>query len=295
MLADAVGYGRLARWFGIALVAATLANGAGFYLKRTGLIDQDNYQAYWKAHCSRLEVPGRALEPRCATYPAAPAQGAKPPIPSDKEAAAYVYYTPTRELALKILKDALGAALIAVSCGLIVRRRSALPSLREAWPIYLLTGYILAAFAYALFSSGALTAAAGLRPFMFLFIALLCRWLVPSLTFFAGCVGLLLVIEALLVPYEVLAGLHLNGHIGLLPLAARTAGTLVKPNSMGIFAVTALAFYYCYSQSRRYLASVGVASLALVLASSSGTGLFAAGSSGMRWHASMWAIKGAYG
>ena len=52
-----------------ALVAAVLGNGAGAYLKRTGVLQHAAYQAYWAGHCAEMELlPVTAQELPCRRY-----------------------------------------------------------------------------------------------------------------------------------------------------------------------------------------------------------------------------------
>ncbi|MBK6405969.1 MAG: hypothetical protein IPF66_13515 [Holophagales bacterium] len=42
--------GRIARWLGLAILAAGLLNGIGPYLRRTGVIERDLYERFWTLH-----------------------------------------------------------------------------------------------------------------------------------------------------------------------------------------------------------------------------------------------------
>jgi hypothetical protein len=86
----------------------------------------------------------------------------------------------------------------------------------------------------------------------------------------------LLVLQALLIPIELLRGVHLYGEWSALYLAARTNGTMVNPNTLGIFAVTSLAFCYAFAPARAWLTVLGVAALVAVFFSGSGTGIVGA-------------------
>lgn len=269
---------RLVAW---ALLIAVLSNGASVYLKRTGLLDGDDYRAYWSIHCKAAD-PARAIapaEPRCCAH-STPEEVALhksgPHRKLERTYASYIFETSRSGLALKLLKDLLGSALIVFSAVLIARRSAPAPEFRESWPVCLLLGYVAIEFAASVFLNGILVAAAGLRAFMFAMIALTAHWLAPNFGVIARCLGALLVLQALLIPFELFRGIHLHDHWTSLYVASRTSGTMVLPNSLGIFAVTALAFYYAFSDARGRLPLLCVAALAAVIFSGSGTGMLGA-------------------
>lgn len=265
----------IAKLIGIALILVTVCNGAGSYLRKTGIVDQEAYRAFWTIHCKPVALLS-SLEngaPRCCVD--APQKMSIEQRAIERRYAWYVYDVPGWEIILKRAKDVLGLALIALSAYLLVIRSSALPALQAAWPIAILFGYVFFVFLLSLGQFDALVAGAGLmRLLMFLTLALIGAWLVPHMALFASCVGALLALELALIPFEMWRSIHLHGHfLSPLFLAARTSGTLVLPNSMGIFAVASLAFYYAFSQTRAYLVLLGIVTLALVLASASATGV----------------------
>lgn len=270
----------LARVLSLSLILAVLLNGASIYLKRTGVIDQDAYQAYWTVHCPFPGEPGRPGEPAapakprcCADAPPSELAGMSPEqVAKERAMAAFVYQATGAEVALKLVKDFLGIAIFLVSLHLLARGAFALPTPARQWPLYLLAGYVLVAVAVAMAQGEFTGAAAGARAFIFLAIALTGPWLSPHAAIFAGGIGVLLLVEALLVPFEIFSGIHLHGHLYGLPLAGRAAATLALPNSLGAFAVIGLAFHHAYAAVPR-LRLLGAVSLALVLASGSGTGL----------------------
>ena len=262
----------------IGLVLATVSNGAGVYLKRTGLMDVDAYQAYWSFHCRTLHLQPspEAAGPRCCAL-ATPAQIAQLEASAgprgERAQTRFVYRTPGAELALKLVKDVFGLALLAVSLALLVRRPQARPALQNSWPVGLLLAYAGAALVASLVLYEPLIALAGARSFMFVGLALAGLWLVPHRALLASAAAALLAVQVLLMPFEMLRGVHLHGHFHLLPLAGRLGGTLVAPNTLGVFAVCALAFYYAFALNRRWLWLVALMALALVLLSGSGTGM----------------------
>ncbi len=267
---------------GIGLLLATVCNGAGIYLKRVGLMDVDAYQAYWSFHCSTLPLQpsSEAAGPRCCAL-ATPAQIAQLEASAgprgERAQTRFVYRTPGAELALKLVKDVFGLALLAVSLTLLVRRAVAFPALSRTWPVSMLLAYAGAALVASLVLYEPMVALAGARSFMFVSLALLGWWLVPHMALLASAVAGLLAVQLLLMPFEMLYGVHLHGHFHLLPLAGRLGGTLVAPNTLGVFAVCALAFWYAFAPSRRWLWLVALMALALVLFSGSGTGMVGLG------------------
>ena len=277
-LPEGAGQSALA-WLVVAgLLLATVCNGAGVYLKRTGLLDADAYQAYWSFHCRSLNLQSspEAMGPRCCAL-ATPAQLAQLETSAgargERAQTRFVYRTPGAELALKLVKDVFGLALLILCLVLLVRRAEVRPSLKEAWPVGLLLAYAATALVASLVLYEPLVALAGARSFMFIGLALLGLWLAPHMALLAYAVAALLVVQVLLMPFEMLRGVHLHGHFHLLPLAGRLSGTLVAPNTLGVFAVCALAFVHAFAPNRRWLWLVALLALTLVLLSGSGTGI----------------------
>jgi len=270
---------RVARLLALALGIAVICNGAGTYLKRTGLLEPDSYRAYWAIHCWVMEQPpAEPAEPQCARYssPAEIANHAQPDPGDPRSVSNYIYKTAAAERPLKLLKDVFWIVLIGAGLGKVAWQEVRPANWRRLWPISALAVYSVVMFLLSIPINGALIAVAGLRSFLFLFSALLCRWLIPHMAVFANLAGALLVIQGLLVPFELFRGIHLFHEWSAWSLASRVAGTLVQPNTMGVFAVAALAFYYSFSISRRCLAALVLVSLGLVLLSGSGTGLVCA-------------------
>lgn len=274
---------RMALFIGIALILATLANGAGFYLRKIGLIEPEDYRTYWILQCNSIAHGDRIADTGegCSAY----IKENQPRLPSGEDGAVMqriarsAHETPAREIPLKLVKDALGVVLIGLSAWLIMRRKATLSAVQEAWPVLLLAGYAMVSFIASWAANGAMTAALGLRPFMFVVIALTCGWLAPHLSIVAQCLTVLLGTEALLASLEVLNVNYMIGHVftilpsGSYTLATRATGTLILTNTMGIFAATALAFYYTFSRRRSYLPIVASIALALILVSGSATGI----------------------
>jgi hypothetical protein len=265
-----------ATWVAVALLVAALCNGASVYLKRTGLIEGDAYRAYWSAHCEHIGEGRARAEPRCCAY-ATPEESAKRRSPShvdlEDKAVRYLFAASPHEFALKLVKDLFGLAMIAFSVFLVGNRAAPVAAVRDSWPVFLLVGYVALAFLVSWFLNGTLVAAGGLRAYMFAMLAVFALWLAPHLGVVAKLLGALLVFQALLIPIEFFHGIHPYGEWSPLYLASRASGTLVNPNSLGIFAVAALAFCYAFSLSTAWFAALTIAALSAVFASGSGTGI----------------------
>ncbi len=265
---------------GIALVVATLLNGAATYLKRTGVVDRDAYRIYWAVHCHYLDMAGRRpAEWQCDKF-TSPAEIEKHGLPDSVEVIDtsfdYVYDVKPGERPLKLVKDLFLLTLIATAMGMLLKGRIHPPAFREGAPLFLLAAYSTLVFLVGAPMQGPILAAMGLRSFMFIAVALLCHWLVPHIGLLTRAVAVLLLAEAALIPFEMIRGIHHFHEWTPVSLASRAVGTLVQPNSMGVFAVTAMAFYYCFSPSRRMAGLFALVTLGLVLASGSGTGLICA-------------------
>lgn len=264
------------------MVLAAICNGASVYLKRTGLADEEAYHAYWAVHCGVGDVAVREWQCARLTTPAAIArvQAAVPVQTLEFRAASfrYVYEVSSAERQLKLAKELLWLALIAVCVWMIGSGRVAVPSSRRPWPLTSLLLYVVLAAAFSVAWYGAFVAGAGLRSFMFLLLALSGVGLVRHMGVFARATAVLLVLQLLLAPFELYRGIHLFREWSPLSLAGRLVATMVQPNSLGVFAVVGFAFCYSFwpSLSRSRMAALGCVALALVFLSGSGTGLICA-------------------
>jgi hypothetical protein len=267
----------LTRLFAVALVVAVIANGAGVYLKRTGLLQQEAYRAYWAFHChGSWDDPDEPREPQCdrlTNREATIKQGLPRPSAPRDGIYSYVYDVEPAERPLKLAKDVLVLGLLAVGLWTTMRDRVGFPSRRKGLPVYVLAAYSILALLVSVPINGALVAAAGMRSFLFPFVALTGRWLAAHLSEFAKCLGVLLVLQVCLVPFELYRGIHMFHEWSSWSLASRVVGTLVQPNSLGIFAVAAFAFYYSFAVPRSHVALLALAAAALVALSGSATGM----------------------
>jgi hypothetical protein len=265
----------LAKLLAAALLAATLCNGAGFYLKRTGVWDGAGYRDFWAVHCGIGDR--RHLEWQCGTFTTSLAIDQRAQSPPPGEAAfSFVYEVAPGERWLKLAKDAVWALLVAACLFPLTRPHALAQTWRESAPLFLFAGYAALAFAASVPLNGILIALAGLRAFGFIVLAVVGRRLLPHMQLFAQCVAILLLLQLLLVPFELYRGIHLFREWPWFGLARRATGTLVQPNSLGVFAVLGFAFYTCFALSRRWLWPMAAVALALIVASGSGTGFICA-------------------
>jgi hypothetical protein len=273
---------KLAQVLAIALIVATLINGMATYLKRTGLAQADNYVAVWAVHCHSLVHAGRSLERQCFEPRISEEMTRRPFRPDDVgRIQKYIYKVDPSEFPLKVVKDVVTLWICGVGWLASVRNAAHPPKFREAWPLWALACYAIAAWAFSLFEHGAMVAMSGARTASFIAVALLSQWVCGNLAVIANGIGFLILVQLALLPFEMIRGIHLFHEWDAFSLAARTFGTMVQPNSLGVFAVIAGAFYFCFSTSRRKFWVVGSAALAVAFVSGSGTGVASAAVAGL--------------
>ena len=256
----------------IALVLAALGNGANYYLKRIGVLEADVYARVAATYC-----PADAGESMrgCSCMQqddTSIADGFAITMPrGETEVRHFVYRNDGAMRVFKLLKDALFVGFVALSLLLMARRREPVPAWRNASPMLWLGGALAIGLVVALSQSGPVLALVGLRGFAFVAVAAVAAWFARSIAAPARAMALLLLLEALLIVPEFLFGMPLRP----CPYSFRVAGTLVLPNSLGVFAVVALAFHDAFAErgDGRWLPAI--AALVLILAAGSGTGLVA--------------------
>uniref|UniRef100_UPI0017BBD573 hypothetical protein n=1 Tax=Ramlibacter sp. TaxID=1917967 RepID=UPI0017BBD573 len=265
-----------AKLLALALLLAAIGNGAGAYLKRIGVLDREAYKAFWAVRCA---IPDRAEQRPCLVYttPAEiAARAAQPPMDAADAAYRHVYRPGPVERVLKLAKDAFWLLLLATAAWTFAAARGGPPGPRRAAPLLLFALDALAALLVSLPVNGVLVALAGARGMLFLPLALAGRGLVHHIGVFALGASALLVVQAALVPFELWRGLHIFHEWSPWDLARRAAGTLVQPNSLGVFTVCALAFHFCFAPRRAGFAWLLALGGVLVVASASGTGMVCA-------------------
>ena len=129
----------------VGLLLAAVSNGAGVYLKRTGLIELDAYRAYWSFHCRAYHPSvGMAAGLQCRDL-AAPSdmeqQIVSAGLQSELALTRFGSRSSIAEFALKLLKDAFGLSLVAISLALLLRQAGPRPALQTAWPPGVLLAY----------------------------------------------------------------------------------------------------------------------------------------------------------
>lgn len=258
---------QLTRFFCWALVAVSLANGATAYLKRVGVLDHAAYREYVSIYCEPPALPCSCM--RDPTGANDHSDDTKESVNASLPSRRYVYEVHGYERVLKPLKDGLFAAFFAVSLALIGMGRTTRPAVARLIPLAPLALSIAVGLLIALGTWGMTMAALGLRSFAFLGVALLGGWIANQLPNVSRALVGLLVAQFALVLVEFWIGIPLR----YCDLGFRAAGTLVIANSLGVFAVVALAFCCAFATSRRVIVSALLCTLVLLWSSFSGTGI----------------------
>jgi hypothetical protein len=257
--------------FSIGLLLASIGNGAVSYLKRVGLLERQAYVVYVANACGLPDGRSFGSAGECMCIPESiPGQTGGVPVDERQlPAPNYLFHSAGYERWLKFGKDALFGGFLLITAVLLTVRRATLPAMADSRPTWLLTGVVGIGFVVAMVAWGGTVAFLGLRTFEFLGLALFGAWAIGGMSSFAQSVGWLLIIEAVLVLVEAAIGLPLRA----CPFWFRAAGTMVLPNTLGIVAVTCLAFYASFSATKAYFPTLLVATIVLVVASGSGTGI----------------------
>lgn len=248
--------------FGIGLLLASLANGSVSYLKRVGVLDRPFHENFMAEHCNLSGFAPDSVGTRCMCM--------RDPTARPVAKPGYVYENNTvYERGVKLIKDALFGLFVLVSIYLVRSRPTTAPSAATSWPVNALAADVAIGFAVAASLWGIAFAVMGLRAFAFLPVAMLGGWTVAGLPRVAQCMGWLMALQALLVIVEFLFGIPLR----TCPFSFRVAGSLILPNSLGVFVVVALAFYADFSKGRALFLLLLVTAVGLLLASGSGAGM----------------------
>ncbi len=273
----------MAAWLGLALLATGLLNGAGPYLRRTGLIEKDRYERFWDLHTgpSGFTTAPLGLGRRCVVHRSREDGGADPA--GGGPPAQYVFAVRPWEVPAKAAKDLLVVALVAVSVAAWRRGggRLSLPE-KATWPLLALAALVAWQAAAGLLRGDPLMVLAGLRSFGFLAIALTAAWVAGVETFrrLVPWLVALLAIQLILAPLELLRGIPVQGHLYAFGefFPRRAAGTFVMPNSLGVFAacVVALAAGFGAGAGVRRLAWALGGLVAVVSGSATGLVMLAA-------------------
>jgi hypothetical protein len=226
------GYRKAAWILALVLFVATLANGAYGYLARLGILDHAQYEQIVDTYCGGTrDVSGPlAISCRClrtewgVDYSVAPS-----PV--------YLYHSEGYRFAFKLAKEVLFAGLLAYSL-LALRRWRPVQPLRRAWPLLAFIALLVVGVLRTALAGNPLFAAMGSRPFEFAAIAATAVWASAYLGIVSRPLAWLLFVEAALVCLEMLFGMPIR----TCPNSFRAAGTLVLPNSLGVFVAMLMAF-----------------------------------------------------
>lgn len=270
----------IGRIVAVALVAASLANGAGVYLKKIGLKDPDQYAAYWSLHCQKRAVINDTFGFQRCDAAVAPDGGAavseETRRRTERAQIAYLYRADGMERWLKALKELLMLGMIAWGLRTLDGLARLARNAPGTWPLALLLGVAACGSVESYLSGGWWPVIVGWRSLEFLLVAFFCGSVASArnMATWAAGVAVLMALQLPLLLPEWLYGVYVHGDYAM---AAgpwkRLVGSFVHPNSLGVFMAAGLGFYYAFSGTRRYLLPLFCASLLVVVASGSGTGL----------------------
>jgi len=263
---------RWAQFFAAAVVAATFANGAAAYLKRIGVLEHERYESYWQIHCggggpvARVWGFGR----RCTASEPGPLDTVR--YRREEPHFFFVFEVRPSEAALKLAKDAVMLLFVGVS--LWQARHLRAPRLVDAWPAWGLCTLVFVAAVWGIARGEGLKTLMGLRGMTFIATALFGVWMtdVSRLQRVCRALVVLLVLQLLLVPAELLWGMPMAGYSSVLAFPSRIAGTLVKPNSLGVLAAITVALAEVYAPDRRWRIAAWVSGILVILFAGSATG-----------------------
>lgn len=259
---------------GLGLLLATLLNGIEPFLLRVGVREAAKYEAAWTPLCGSagLSRAPFGLGARCATPP----HGERLPVlwPDVRAAAtSHTLRSSGPGKALKLAKDACTIAL-AISSAWLFLRRPDRGQLRIRLPLICLGALVLGQAALGLARGELVPVLSGLRSFQVLPIALLLPPVVATSLSegLARWVGATIVLQVPLLIVEALRSLPVQKVSPVLLLPWRLSGSLVNPNSLGVFAAVGLAFVLCFERSPRWRAFTVAAAALCVAAAGSGAG-----------------------
>jgi len=258
------------------MVIATLANGAGFFLRRIGLIDTEAYRRDLLTFCTQ-PIQQFWLPASCHFRKVLSMQPLRV-LTIDKSR---LYEITGPELLLKLAKYGVLGGLILLSIVLILRRRVPPPHWRQLLPAAPLAISILVSLAITVHRAGVPVAFAALLSVAWVPLLALGGWLTtpPCLNRLANAMVALIVVQLPLALVEAMRGLPTSFgsfratlHPPGAPLPSRLAQTFILPNSLGVFTVCALAFCISFSRHRRLLPWLVLAALPPILLARSAAG-----------------------
>jgi len=268
---------RLATGLGVLIVFATLANGSGFFLRRIGLVDTAAYRRDLLTFCTQ-PIQEFWLPASCHFRKVLSMQPLR--VLTIDSSRLYDFTGP--ELLLKLAKYGILGGLILLSLALILRKRVAAPRWRPLLPALPLAISILLSLGITARQSGYPLALASLLSVAWVPLLPLGGWLTcpARLNRLANGIAALMLVQLPLALVEAMRGLPTSSgslaatlHPPDAALPSRLAQSFILPNSLGVFAVCALAFCISFSRERRWLPWLYLAALGPILLARSAAGL----------------------
>lgn len=193
---------------------------------------------------------------------------------------------------MKLAKDAcLLVGVLLAAC--TWRDRSHGLLLEARWPLLALGALVLVHSVLGIARGDALPVLAGLRSYEALPMAVLLAPLVaaPLCVALTRWVAAALLVQLPFLVVEAIRSLPVQKVAPVLYLPWRLSGSLVMPNSLGVFAAAGLVFVLAFEPSRRWRAASVVAALACIAAAGSGAGWVLLSAAGAWW---LWRRGGAF-
>ena len=274
---DGEGLDRLAGWFGVLAAIAAVLNGAGFFLRRIGLLDAEAYQRDLLSFCTQ-PINNLWLPASCHFRKVLSMQ----PLRVLTIDSSRLYETSGPELLLKLAKYGVLGGLILVSLVLIIRHQVEPPRWCQMRPATPLAISVLLSLAITLHRSGFSLALLSLLSVAWVPLLALAGWInTPErLSRLATSMGVLMLVQLPLALLESMRGLPTSFgnlqatlHPPSAALPSRLAQSFILPNSLGVFAVCALAFCISFGTQRRWLPWLFLATLIPVLLARSAAGV----------------------
>jgi hypothetical protein len=251
---------KAARIFLVALLLATILNGSVLWLKRVGILEPQLRQTFNRTY--RLESQAGMSPEKIEDLRA-----------KEHDLFVQLFRPVGSEVVFKIAKDIVIGLFLLFSLWRLLRHPSSFRT-GDDWPALAILSLLIIFFVASVQRNGWIPSLVGLRPFSFLFIALVGSWAASREGFVFLSKGLfaLVLFQVLLLPVELARGIPLF-HATFLgtPYGDRVVGTMLLPSSLGIVAVFSLVFYYCFSESRLRLGIFVAVVTALIYFSASGT------------------------
>lgn len=267
---------RLAGLVGLSALLATLANGSGFFLRRIGVVDPVAYQQDLLTFCTQ-PIQQFWLPASCHFRKVLSLQPLR--VLTIDSSRLYGFTGP--ELLLKLAKYGVLGGLILLSLVLILRRRVASPRWSDLLPALPLAISILVSMGITARQSGYPLALASLLSVAWVPLLALGGWLTTPtrLNRLANGIVALILVQLPLALVEAMRGLPTSSgslaatlHPPDAALPSRLAQSFILPNSLGVFAVCALAFCISFSRQRRWLPWLYLATLGPILLARSAAG-----------------------